>query len=225
MAFPPTYATDSSATGSSPAYHPLDPSTGLPVASDRRQRHVGTHRAYRAIKATHARDRGPVERMADALTGFAGSTPFFLIHLAWFCVWIPLNMGYLAPLGVRPFDPFPFGLLTMVVSLEAIFLTIFVLMAQKRESAIGELREEVTLQVNLRMEEEVTKTLQLVAGLYGRLGQQLGYDAELETMLKPLDADLIERDLMQQIEDCTRRIRGKPQAVVGDAAAAAVAAL
>src|SRR5690349_24242941 len=90
----------------------------------------------------------------------------------------------------------------MVVSLEAIFLSIFVLMSQNRESAIAELREEVTLQVNLRMEEEVTKTLQLVAGLYTRLGYRMGEDAELHDMLQPLDASAIEAELIAQIREC-----------------------
>ncbi len=103
-------------------------------------------------------------------------------------------------IGIRPFDPFPFGLLTLIVSLEAIFLSIFVLMAQSRESTIAELREEVSLQVVLRMEEEVTKTLQLVAGLYTRLGHRVGDDPELRDMLGPLDADEIERDLVDQIK-------------------------
>ena len=105
--------------------------------------------------------------------------------------------------GLTAFDPFPFGLLTMIVSLEAIFLSIFVLMAQKRESAIAELREELTLQVNLRIEEEVTKTLQLVAGLYTRLGHRVGEDPELRAMLRPLDVEGIERDLLEQIEAAT----------------------
>jgi uncharacterized membrane protein len=106
--------------------------------------------------------------------------------------------------GVQPFDPFPFGLLTMIVSLEAIFLAIFVLMAQSREAAVAELREEVSLQVVLRMEEEVTKTLQLVAGLYARLGYQVGVDAELREMLGPLDPDEIEKELVGQIQAARR---------------------
>jgi uncharacterized membrane protein len=73
-------------------------------------------------------------------------------------------------------------------------------MAQSRESTVAELREEVSLQVVLRMEEEVTKTLQLVAGLYTRLGHQVGDDPELREMLGPLDADEIERDLVDQIK-------------------------
>jgi uncharacterized membrane protein len=87
-----------------------------------------------------------------------------------------------------------------MVSLEAIFLTIFVLMAQGRESAIAELREELTLQVNLRMEAEVTKTLQLVAGLYTRLGHKVGDDPELQEMLQPLNSENIEKELIDQIQ-------------------------
>jgi uncharacterized membrane protein len=172
-------------------------------ASDRRLRRAGTNRARRAIKAEHYAERSLFERVADGLTAFASSTPFLILHIVWFSTWIAWNAGLL---GYAPFDPFPFGLLTMVVSLEAIFLSIFVLMAQSRESRIAELREEITLQVNLRMEEEVTKTLQLVAGLYARLGYQIGDDAELRTMLQPLDAEEIERELTEQIHDCRNSI-------------------
>jgi uncharacterized membrane protein len=94
--------------------------------------------------------------------------------------------------------------MTTIVSLEAIFLSIFVLMAQKREAAIAELREELGLQVSLRVEQEVTKTLQLVAGLYTRLGHRVGDDPELRHMLQPLDVRAIERDLLQQIEAATQ---------------------
>lgn len=167
-------------------------------AQDRRQRRVGISRARRAIKAEHYATRSTFERVADGLTAFASSTPFLVIHALWFSAWITWNTG---KLGLMVFDPYPFGFLTMVVSLEAIFLSIFVLMAQGRESKIAELREEITLQVNLRMEEEVTKTLQLVAGLYSRLGHRLGNDPELNAMLQPLDADQIERDLTAQIRE------------------------
>ena len=98
-------------------------------------------------------------------------------------------------------------MLTTIVSLEAIFLSIFVLMTQSRESRIGELREELTLQVNLRMEEEITKTLHLVAGLYSRLGLQLADDPELRTMLEPLDPKKIESDLTEQINASSPHFR------------------
>ena len=73
-------------------------------------------------------------------------------------------------------------------------------MAQKRESAIAELREELSLQVSLRMEEEVTKTLQLVSGLYTRLGHVMGEDPDLHEMLEPLDVKLIEEGLLDEIK-------------------------
>lgn len=164
---------------------------------DRRKRVEGALRARRALKAEHMGSRSRTQVLADALTRFASSATFLAIHGLWFLTWILWNTG---ALGFKPFDPFPFGLLTLVVSLEAIFLSIFILMSQSRESKIAELREEVTLQVDLRIEEEVTKTLQLVAGLYTRLGHELGDDPELRAMLKPLDAARIEQDMKEQIE-------------------------
>jgi uncharacterized membrane protein len=164
--------------------------------SERRRRRLVVNRAFGAIKSQRAADRSWVETIAERLNDFAASTSFLVIHALWFVAWVLWNTG---TLGLRPFDPFPFGLLTMVVSLEAIFLSIFVLLAQKREAAIAELREEMSLQVALRLEEEVTKTLQLVAGLYTRLGHKVGEDPELHEMLQPLDVERIERELILQI--------------------------
>jgi uncharacterized membrane protein len=171
---------------------------------ERRRNRVIANRAFGAIKAQHAAERSLIEGFADALNEAASSTPFLVVHAVWFLIWIPWNLGLLP---YRPFDPFPFGLLTLIVSLEAIFLTIFVLMAQKRESAIAELREELMLQVNLRMEEEVTKTLQLVSGLYTRLGHVMAEDEELGDMLQPLDISSIERELTEQIAQVAAKHR------------------
>lgn len=187
---------------------------------ERRQRAAVTNRAVRALKAQHAARRSPLETAADRLTRIASSGYFLAFHALWFMTWILWNTGLIP--GFTPIDPFPFGLLTMIVSLEAIFLAIFVLMAQRRESSVAELREEITLQVLMRAEEEVTKTLQLVAGLYQRLGHKLAEDPELADMMKPLDAEAIERQLTSQIEKAdgsgirARRARG-----AGNAAGAA----
>jgi uncharacterized membrane protein len=163
---------------------------------DRRQRRIVATRAIAAVKAQHAKNRTIIQALADLLNDLAASTPFLLLHVAWFTLWVAWNTGLL---GLAPFDPYPFGLLTMIVSLEAIFLSIFVLMAQKREAAVEELREEMSLQVILRLEEEVTKNLQLVAGLYTRLGLKVAEDPELHDMLQPLDLNAIERELLLQI--------------------------
>ena len=157
-----------------------------------------------------------MEIVADRLTRVASSGYFLAAHAFWFITWILWNTGLIP--GLRPIDPFPFGLLTMIVSLEAIFLSIFVLMAQRRESSIAELREEITLNVLLRAEEEVTKTLQLVAGLYPRLGHKLADDPELADMMKPLDSDAIERQLTSQIERTTGSTRAIREAESAEAA-------
>ena len=165
-------------------------------AERRRRRSTDINKAFRAIKAQHASNRSQMEIWADRMIGIASSSPFFVIHAVVFVAWILWNVPVL---GLSQFDPYPYGMLTTIVSLEAIFLSIFVLMTQSRESRIGELREELTLQVNLRMEEEITKTLHLVAGLYARLGLQLADDPELRAMLEPLDPKKIESDLTEQI--------------------------
>jgi uncharacterized membrane protein len=187
--------------------HPSSPE--LPSAANsalgerRSARHVA-NRAYMAIKAQRAADRTRVEDIAESLNEFASSTPFLIVHAIWFLIWLPWNIGAFRIFGLRPFDPYPFGLLTMIVSLEAIFLSIFVLLAQKREAAIAELREELSLQVGLWTEQEVTKTLQLVTGLYRRLGHPLAEDVELRQMLGPLDVHGIEARLLAEIDSTTR---------------------
>ncbi|MGH7677536.1 MAG: DUF1003 domain-containing protein [Gemmatimonadaceae bacterium] len=170
--------------------------------SDRRRRRLMVNRAFRAIKAQRAAERSPIDAVADTLNIAASSTAFLVFHVFWFALWILWNTG---TLGGQAFDPYPFGLLTMIVSLEAIVLAVFVLIAQRREAAIAELREEMSLQVALRLEEEVTKTLQLVAGLYTRLGYRVAEDPELHEMLQPLDIAAIERELTLQIEESLKR--------------------
>ena len=160
------------------------------------RRSVGLNTAFRAIKAQHSANRSQMEILADRMIGVASSTPFLVIHALLFVIWIAWNIP---GVPLPRFDPYPYGMLTTIVSLEAIFLSIFVLMTQSRESRIGELREELTLQVELRMEEEITKTLHLVAGLYARLGLVLADDPELRAMLEPLDPRKIEADLAEQI--------------------------
>jgi uncharacterized membrane protein len=176
--------------------------TETPAATEKRRirRSTGLNKAFRAIKAQHSANRTSAEILADRMIGLASSTAFLVIHAILFVVWIVWNIP---GVPLPQFDPYPYGMLTTIVSLEAIFLSIFVLMAQQRESAIAELREELGLQVNLRVEQEVTKTLQLVAGLYTRLGHRVSDDPELHHMLQPLDVRAIERDLLEQIEAAT----------------------
>jgi uncharacterized membrane protein len=93
-----------------------------------------------------------------------------VIHLVWFAGWIIINGGFIR--RVKPFDPFPFSLLTMIVSLEAIFLSIWILISQNQMSRQADRREHLDLQVNLLAEQESTATLRVV----NRIAQHLGLD-------------------------------------------------
>jgi len=190
------------------------PIPAAPTTAEKRRirRSLGLNKAFRAIKAQHSANRSAMEILADRLIGIASATPFLVIHAVLFVLWIVWNTP---GMPLPRFDPYPYGMLTTIVSLEAIFLSIFVLMTQSRESKIGELREELTLQVNLRIEEEVTKTLHLVAGLYSRLGLQLAEDPELKSMLEPLDPKRIEEDLAEQIHASIPQFTFKKKKPVG----------
>jgi uncharacterized membrane protein len=90
------------------------------------------------------------DRAADVITSFAGSLNFVYLHSAWFLVWIVLNVGLIGSAAV--FDKFPFGLLTMIVSLEAIFLSTFVMVSQNRQAARADIRSQLDFETNLRSE-------------------------------------------------------------------------
>ncbi|MDQ1610206.1 MAG: hypothetical protein QOG00_137 [Pyrinomonadaceae bacterium] len=106
--------------------------------------------------------RKPQERISDSITRFSGSTLFVYLHVIWFSLWILLNIKLIRLPYVSEFDPFPFGLLTMIVSLEAIFLSTFVLISQNRMSSLSEKRAELDLQVNMLAEQKAAKTLELL---------------------------------------------------------------
>lgn len=93
-----------------------------------------------------------LQRTADWIAWFSGSMYFLLLNAVWFVVWIAINT---LPLGIEQFDPFPFGLLTMIVSLEAIFLSCFVLISQNRQSEKDHIRSDIEYDVNIKAELEI----------------------------------------------------------------------
>jgi uncharacterized membrane protein len=96
-----------------------------------------------------------VQRVADWLAWFSGSILFLFLHAVWFGAWIALNTGLVRVPGLSGFDPFPFGLLTMIVSLEAIFLSTFVLISQNRQVEKDKLRGDIEYDVNIKAEMEI----------------------------------------------------------------------
>ena len=115
-----------------------------------------------SMQLKEAEGRTVQDRLAALITSFSGSMAFVYIHAIWFGLWFILNLGFLHIPYLSQFDPYPFGLLTVVVSLEAIFLSTFVLIAQNNLSALSERRAELDLQVNLLAEQKTAKVLELL---------------------------------------------------------------
>jgi CRP/FNR family cyclic AMP-dependent transcriptional regulator len=101
--------------------------------------------------------RTTVERAADWIAAFSGSILFLMLHVVFFAAWIGLNTNWLPGWKPPMFDPFPFGLLTMVVSLEAIILSVFVLLSQNRQVAKDRIRGDIEYEVNLKAELEIAQ--------------------------------------------------------------------
>src|SRR5215475_14041851 len=114
-------------------------------------------------------------KMADWISEFSGSLPFLFIHCGLFALWIVLNTGPLARTALGGWDPFPFGLLTMCVSLEAIVLSVFVLLSQNRQVARDRVRNDIEFDVNLKAEMQIAhmheKMDRLTEEMLKRLGQ------------------------------------------------------
>jgi uncharacterized membrane protein len=123
--------------------------------------------------------RNRQERIADAVTRFAGSMRFVYIHLVVFGAWILINLGGL-PVIPR-FDP-SFVVLAMVASVEAIFLSTFVLISQNRMSALADKRADLDLQVSLLAEHEITRLITLVTAMAERMGLDQAHDPELSEL-------------------------------------------
>lgn len=157
---------------------------------------------YKSFVAKALKSRSYLTRISDRLTETFGSTTFLTLNALFFTLWIAVNLN-LTPFPV--FDPFPFGLLTMIVSLEAIFLSIFVLVSQNRTSYVDNLREELHLQVNLVAEEEVTKILKVLAEIRKKVGITKE-DPELDKMIKRIDTNYIERSIVNQIANANKSL-------------------
>jgi uncharacterized membrane protein len=103
--------------------------------------------------------RTPTERTSDTITKFAGSIAFLLLQVLLVLAWSTINLGFIPP--VKPFDPFPFGILALVISSESVVLTIFVLISQNRMARQAERRSHLDLQVGMLAEQELTALLQM----------------------------------------------------------------
>jgi len=141
------------------------------------------------IRQKASLDQSFQDRIAHVMTSFSGSMRFFYVHILWFSLWFLLNTGHL---GVRVFDPYPYGFLTMVVSLEAIFLATFVLISQNLLARGAERLTDLGLQTSLLTEHELTRVLQMLRSIQIKIGIDSDErsnlaDADLAMETKPED--------------------------------------
>ena len=143
--------------------------------------------------------RSIIDKAGDSIGTFAGSPTFVILHIFLFSGWIIWNLGLF---GNEPFDPYPFTFLTMVVSLEAIFLSAFVLMSQNRMSRQADHRAELTLQIDMLAEQEMTKVLEMLQQICVRVGlEQYKNDKDVNELLQQTHVETLAKDLEEQLPD------------------------
>ena len=159
-------------------------------------------RAIKAWEESALHDRSHAERISEWITSTAGRGPVLLAHALWFAAWAAVNLGFVP--GIRPFDRFPFTLLTTMVSLEAIFLALFVLSSQNRLATQADKRGHLDLQINLLAEREMTAVLQLLQDIASHLGvahaagsprnEELARETDVQELTSKLDDELPSRE-------------------------------
>lgn len=137
--------------------------------------------------------RTRTELLAERIAQFCGSMSFVWVHVIWFSGWIVFN---LMP-GIRHIDPFPFTFLTLVVSLEAIFLSTFILISQNHDTQISERRNHLDLQINLLSEQENTKMIQILQAIADKVGVDMSDDSDLHKLRQETQPE----KLAEQIEN------------------------
>ena len=144
--------------------------------------------------------RTMADRVAAGIAHFCGRMSFVWIHVAVFAMWI----GYNVMPGTDRFDPYPFTFLTLVVSLEAIFLSTFILISQNYDMRISERRNQIDLQINLLAEQENTKILQVLELIAKKVGAHVEDDPQIRALEEATHPD----SLVRQIEDAYRDTPG-----------------
>jgi uncharacterized membrane protein len=138
------------------------------------------------------------ERLADRVGTFAGSFAFVVFHLLLVTAWLAVNTGHIS--GIRPFDPWPFSLLGVVVAIEAVILSSFILMRQNRMLRRGERRDHLNLQIDLLAEKEITTLLQMVRAICGHMGlQSIVADKEIRELSKNTSIESLSRTLEDRL--------------------------
>lgn len=154
-------------------------------------------RAICELEKEALRERTAGERFGDVVSRIAGKMWFIVLHGVWFGAWVMVNDG-LVP-GWKPFDPYPFQFLTLVVSLEAIFLSLFILMSQNRASRQSEQRAQLDLQINLLSELESTKMLQMLQAICRHHHLEQADDPEVSQLAQRTEPRALFKELQAKL--------------------------
>lgn len=154
-------------------------------------------RALLERRRNEEKREGWQQRAADAITCFTGSMKFVYIHLVVYGLWIIINLGWIP--FISRFDP-TFVVLAMVASVEAIFLSTFVLISQNRMAALADKRSDLDLQISLLAEHEVTHLLQLVTAMAGKMGVEESQNPELKELTRDVQPEKV-LDTMEESEN------------------------
>ena len=141
------------------------------------------------------------DKIADKITAFSGSMLYVGIHVVWFVLWLLINAGWF---HIPAFDPFPFSLLTLIVSLEAIFLASFVLISQNKQAVQADKRAKTDLLVNMIAERETTKLIEMIAEIQKAMGIHKQGDEQEREMDKTVDVN----KLADVLDEAERKISG-----------------
>jgi uncharacterized membrane protein len=137
--------------------------------------------------------------VAEVIAGFCGSMTFVWVHVIWFGGWVILN---LLP-AVKHVDPFPFTFLTLVVSLEAIFLSTFILISQNHDSRVSEKRNHLDLQINLLSEQENTQILTILQQIAAKVGADVSHDSHAEVLEQKTNPEKLVEQIEQTVTNTT----------------------
>lgn len=142
--------------------------------------------------------RSWADRLTDLIAGFTGTIWFVILHVVWLAIWFAINLGGVP--GVPKFDPYPFILLAMIVSVEGVLLSTFVLMKQNRMQRKTDQRDHLTLQIDLLAEKELTKVLQVLRLVCQKLEiREVDSDKDLEEMARITSVNLISERIRNEM--------------------------
>jgi uncharacterized membrane protein len=145
----------------------------------------------RELEESAKQERTRSDLVAEAIANFCGSMTFVWVHVVWFGAWIAINV---TP-GIRHLDPFPFTFLTLVVSLEAIFLSTFILISQNQDTKISERRNHLDLKINLLSEQENTKMIAILQAIAAKVGAQISEDPHLQALSEETEPERLVRQI------------------------------